>query len=63
MAIIQKKADDYVQQSATQAILGSPENFDKAWDEIQNTLNSYGVDKLNQGVTDLVKERLELWGN
>ncbi|MDI9217133.1 MULTISPECIES: ABC transporter substrate-binding protein [Clostridium] len=61
IAIIQKKADDYVQQAATQAILGAPENFDKAWDEIENTLKSYEIDKLNQGITELIKDRLELW--
>lgn len=63
MAIIQKKADDYIQQAATQAILGSPEDFDKAWDEIVATLESYKIDELNQGITDLIKERLELWNN
>ena len=63
MAIIQKKADDYIQQAATQAILGKPEDFDKAWDEIEKTLESYKIDELNQGITDLIKDRLELWNN
>jgi len=63
IAIIQKKADDYIQQEATQAILGKPEDFDKAWDEIVATLESYKIDKLNQGITDLIKDRLELWNN
>ena len=61
MAIIQKKADDYVQQAATQAILGKPADFDKAWDEIVSTIKGYEIDKVNKGVTDLLKERLELW--
>lgn len=61
MAIIQKKADDYIQQEATQAVLGKPEDFDKAWDKIIETLKSYDIDKVNQGVTDLLKERLDLW--
>ena len=61
IAIIQQKCDDYIQQAVTQAILGKPENFDKAWDEIQKTLKSYGVDKLNEEMTKLTKERLELW--
>lgn len=61
IAIIQKKADDYCQQAITQAILGKPENFDKAWDEIKSTLKSYDIEKLNTGVTDLIKDRLELW--
>ena len=61
MAIIQKKADDYIQQEATQAVLGKPEDFDKAWDKIIETIKSYDIDKVNKGVTDLLKERLELW--
>ena len=61
MAIIQKKADDYVQKAVTQAILGKEEDFDAAWDKIQSTLNSYGIDKVNQGMTDLTKERIKLW--
>lgn len=61
IAIIQQKCDDYIQQAVTQAILGKPENFDKAWDEIQTTLKSYGIDKLNEEMTKLTKERLELW--
>lgn len=61
ISIIQQKCDDYVQQAITQAILGKPENFDKAWDEVQKTLESYGVDKLNKEMTELTKTRLKLW--
>lgn len=61
MAIIQKKADDYIQQATTQAILGKPEEFDAAWDEITKTLESYNVESLNEGVTGLIEARLELW--
>ncbi|MEN8078235.1 ABC transporter substrate-binding protein [Clostridioides difficile] len=61
ISIIQQKCDDYIQQAVTQAILGKPENFDKAWDEIQSTLENYGVNTLNEEMTNLTKERLELW--
>ena len=61
ISIIQQKCDDYIQQAITQAILGKPADFDKAWDEIQKTLVSYGVDTLNEEMTALTKERLELW--
>ena len=60
-AIIQKKADDYCQQAITQAILGSEDNFDKAYDEIVATLESYKIQDLNTEITDLIKQRLELW--
>ena len=61
IAIIQKKADDYIQQAATQAILGKPEEFDAAWDEIIETLESYDIKSVNEGVTGLIEARLELW--
>jgi len=61
MAIIQKKADDYIQQAATQAILGKPEEFDAAWGEITETLESYDIESVNEGVTSLIEARLELW--
>lgn len=61
ISIIQQKCDDYIQQAVTQAILGKPADFDKTWDDIQKTLESYGVDKLNEEMTNLTKERLELW--
>ncbi|MBE6052942.1 MAG: extracellular solute-binding protein [Clostridium sartagoforme] len=61
IAIIQKKADDYSQQAITQAILGKPEDFDKAYDEIIDTLKSYDIERLNTEMTNLIKARLELW--
>ncbi len=63
IAIIQKKSDDYTQQAITQAILGSPDDFDKAYDEIIATLKSYDVEKMNVEMTELIKARLELWNN
>lgn len=61
IAIIQKKADDYVQKAITQAILGSEDDFDGAWDKIQSDLILFGIDKVNDGMSQLTKERIELW--
>ena len=61
IAIIEKKADDYVQKAITQAILGNESDFDAAWDKIQADLKSYGIDKVNDGMSQLTKERIELW--
>lgn len=61
IAIIQQKCDDYIQQAITQAILGKTEDFDKAWDNIQETLKGYGVDSLNEQMTELTKQRIDLW--
>ncbi|GKX67844.1 ABC transporter substrate-binding protein [Inconstantimicrobium mannanitabidum] len=61
LTVIQKKCDDYTQKAITQAILGKPADFDKAWDEIQSTLKSYNVDKANEEMSALVKEKMKLW--
>ncbi|MDS0527807.1 ABC transporter substrate-binding protein [Clostridium sp. SHJSY1] len=61
LAIIQKKADDYVQKAITQAILGKESDFDSTWDKIQSDLKAMDIEKANKAMTDLVKEKLELW--
>ncbi|MBD7911758.1 ABC transporter substrate-binding protein [Clostridium cibarium] len=63
LAIIQKKADDYVQKAITQAILGKESDFDAAWDKIQSDLKAMNIEKANQAMTDMVKEKLKLWNN
>lgn len=61
VAIIQKKADDYTQKAITQAILGSPADFDAAWDKIQADLKAMDIDKLNDGISKLTAEKIKLW--
>lgn len=63
MAIIQKKADDYTQKAITQAILGKESDFDNAWSAIQTQLKSYGIDKVDDGMTKLVQEKIKLWNS
>lgn len=60
-SVIQKKADDYVQKAVTQAILGKPEDFDKAYTAIRKELKSYGIDKLEDEMTKMTKEKIKLW--
>ena len=61
VAIIQKKSDDYIKKAVTQAVLGKESDFDTAWDAIQKELDSYGIQKVNDGVTKLAQEKIELW--
>lgn len=61
LAIIQKKADDYTQKAITNAILGKPEDFDKAWDVIQQKLKDMNIEKANSEMSKLVAEKLEMW--
>ncbi|WP_139905785.1 ABC transporter substrate-binding protein [Clostridium thermarum] len=61
LAIIQKKADDYMQNALAQLVLGKPENFDAAWDKIQQDLKNMDIEKANADMTELTKERIEFW--
>jgi len=63
VAIILKKADDYTQKAITQAILGSPADFDSAWDKIQEDLKAMDIEKVNEGMSKLTEERIKLWNN
>ncbi|NOW06652.1 ABC transporter substrate-binding protein [Clostridium beijerinckii] len=63
IAIIQKKADDYTQKAITQAILGSPADFDSAWDKIQEDLKAMDIEKVNEGMSKLTEERIKLWND
>ncbi|PRY80993.1 ABC transporter substrate-binding protein [Alkalibacterium olivapovliticus] len=60
--IVQQRADDYTTQKITEAILADPDNFDAIWDEMQDQLISFGVEEANEEMTDLVNNRIELWG-
>lgn len=61
LAIIQKKADDYMQNALAQLVLGKPEDFDAAWDKIQADLKAMNIEKANAEMTQLTKERIKFW--
>ncbi|WP_026486915.1 ABC transporter substrate-binding protein [Caldanaerobius polysaccharolyticus] len=63
LTVIQKKADDYCQKAIPQAIMTDPSKFDAAWDKIQKDLKAMGIEKANQEMTKLIKERIELWNS
>ncbi|MDT8715674.1 extracellular solute-binding protein [Clostridium sp. 19966] len=63
LSIIQKKADDYVQKAITQTILGKPADFDSAWNKIQSDLKSMGIQKADDAMTQLTKDRISLWNS
>lgn len=62
VTIVQQRADDYTTQKITEAILASPDDFDAVWDEMQGQLESFGIEEANAEMTDIVNNRLELWG-
>lgn len=62
LEIIQQKADEISEQKITQAILGKPEDFDAAWDEIQQDLIDAGIEQANDEMTKITQDVMELWG-
>ncbi|WP_067844080.1 ABC transporter substrate-binding protein [Amphibacillus sediminis] len=59
--IIQQRADDITEQRITQAILADPEDFDDLWDAMLDELEAAEVSKLNEEMTKLTQNVLELW--
>jgi len=62
LEIIQQKADEIAEQKITQAILGKPEDFDDAWDEVQDALIDAGIEDANEEMTEITQDIMELWG-
>lgn len=62
LQITQQKADDISEQRITQAILGSPDDFDAAWDAIQEELIGAGIEQANEDMTKITQDIMELWG-
>src|SRR5699024_4789734 len=62
LEIIQQKADDIAEQKITQAILGDPEDFDDAWEEVQEDLIDAGIEDANEEMTKITQDIMELWG-
>jgi putative aldouronate transport system substrate-binding protein len=60
--VILQRADDYTTQKVTEAILTAPDNFDAVWDEMQDELIALGIEDANAEMTELVRDRIELWG-
>ena len=63
LTVIQQKADDYTTQAITDIIISKPSEFEKKWTAMQEKLKEMDIEKANADMTDLVKDRMELWGN
>jgi len=62
LEIIQKKADDLTEQKITQAILGKPDDFEEAWEKMQQELIDMGIEDANKDMTKITQNLMELWG-
>ncbi|SEO52848.1 putative aldouronate transport system substrate-binding protein [Amphibacillus marinus] len=60
--IILQRADDITEQRITQAILADPADFDTLWEAMLDELDAAGVEQLNEEMTQLTQDVLELWG-
>lgn len=61
LAIFNQKSEDYIKQAATQAIIGSPDDFDSAWDEILSKLTEMGVEDANAAMTKMTQDKIKFW--
>lgn len=59
--VIFQKSQDLMKKYIPQAILASPADFDKVYDEFLAELNKINVQKMNDEYSSLIKERVEMW--
>lgn len=63
LAVFNQKAQEYIQPAITQAILGKTTDFDVAWEAILLKLDEMGVEKANEEMTRLTREKVRFWGS
>ncbi|KAF9127319.1 hypothetical protein BGX30_014850 [Mortierella sp. GBA39] len=57
-----QKTQDIIRKRIPEAILTTPDKFDAVYDNMIKELNAAGAEKMEQQYTELVKDRVELWG-
>jgi len=57
------EADDYVKTALSNMVLGRTADFDAAWDTMLAQLRRMGVENAGAAMTQLVKDKVRLWGN
>ncbi|MDR0785499.1 MAG: ABC transporter substrate-binding protein [Treponema sp.] len=56
------EADEYIKNALANVVLGKPENFDAAWEDITRSLRRMGIEEANQALTDMIQDKIKLWG-
>lgn len=59
--IIANKVKDITWKQIPLAVMAKPEEFDAIWNEYQQKLIDAGVEKMEQGFTKYVQDRVKLW--
>ncbi|MET3846767.1 MULTISPECIES: ABC transporter substrate-binding protein [unclassified Paenibacillus] len=60
--VMYQKTQDIIRKRIPEAILTTPDKFDAVYDNMIKELNAAGAEKMEQQYTELVKDRVELWG-
>jgi len=55
------EADNYMKNALANLVLGRPDNFDAAWQRIQQDLIRMGIDDANRAMTQMIRDKVELW--
>jgi putative aldouronate transport system substrate-binding protein len=58
--IMQKYSDEW-KKSIPKAIMSKTSDFDGVWEEFQQKLISYGVEKIETSFTKLIQDRIKLY--
>jgi len=55
------EADNYMKNALANIILGKQENFESSWQKIVKDLNRMGIAEANNALTELIRDKIELW--
>jgi len=55
------EADNYMKNALANIVLGRPANFNASWTRIQQDLIRMGIEEANQVMTQMIKDKVELW--
>ena len=56
-----QEADDYMKNALANLVLGRPENFNTAWARIQSDLIRMGIEDANRAMTQMIRDKVQLW--
>ena len=56
-----QEADDYMKNALANLVLGRPENFNAGWQRIQQDLLRMGIEDANRAMTQMIRDKVELW--
>jgi putative aldouronate transport system substrate-binding protein len=62
LELVMQRCLDIMKRKIPEAILADPEKFDAVWDEFQDELLAAGAEEAEKEYTELIKNRIELWG-